>query len=80
MLYIWALPHELVRRNDESEFFYEDRINEVIADKAAIQRLEADSRARMETTVSLFEAYLMQQFPVESTSHEIDVDLHDITV
>jgi hypothetical protein len=80
IVYLWALPHELMERKDESEFFYEDRVNEVLQDKAQVKQLEDGSRTRMEKLVSVYEGLLAQQFPTARTSHDIDIDLTDITV
>jgi hypothetical protein len=80
ILYLWALPHELMARKDESEFFYEDRVNEVLQDKARVEQLEDESRTKMEALVSSYETLLAQQFPMDRASREIEVDLKDITV
>ena len=80
ILYLWALPHELMARKDETEFFYEDRVNSVLQDEALTRQLEDESRAKMELLVSSYEGLLGQQFALARTSHEIEVDLTDITV
>jgi hypothetical protein len=80
ILYLWALPHELMERSGESEFFYEDRVNAVLQDKTRTKQLEDESREKMEQLVTGYEALLAERFAVARMSSDIEVDLEDIVV
>ena len=80
LLYVWALQEALWKKQDESEFEYEDRINNLLLDANRVRQLEEDNRSRIQPFMRSYEEVLKDQFDVIDSSTELKIDMSRIQV
>ncbi len=80
LLHIWALQEALWKKQDESEFEYEDRINNLLLDENRVRQLEEDGRSKIQPLMRSYEEVLKGQFDVVESSTELKIDMSRILV
>jgi len=80
LLYVWALQEALWKNQDESEFEYEDRINNLLLDENRVRQLEEDCRSSIQPLMRSYEEVLKDQFDVVESSTELKTDMSRIQV